>query len=117
MSIGSKKKDKDKDAKGSSDGEASANYIIGSVGVEGRSTNTTAKQEPPSTTANNKLSTRGVTSNTHIETITLPSSSSSYWTELKIVLESLPMKQEETFHVILRPLMNITNRQSNLQVR
>ena len=32
MSIGSKKEDKDKDAKGTSAGETSANYIIGSVG-------------------------------------------------------------------------------------
>ena len=72
MSIGSRKKDKDKDVKGASGGEASANYIIGSVGgeVEGRSTNTTAKQEPPSTTANNKISTREDTSNTQRETTT-----------------------------------------------
>jgi Protein of unknown function (DUF2795) len=75
MSIGSKKKDKD--AKGSSGGEASANYIIGSAGVEGRSTNTAAKQEPPSRTANNELSTREVTYNTQSEKITSPSSSSS----------------------------------------
>jgi hypothetical protein len=47
MSVGSKKKDKDKDAKGASGGEASTNYIVGS------------SQEPGSTTtANNKLSTR-----------------------------------------------------------
>ncbi len=77
MSIGSKKKDKDKDAKGASGGETSANYIIGSVGGEGRSTNTMTKQEPPSTTtANNKLSTREHTSGTQRETITSPSSSS-----------------------------------------
>ena len=78
MSIGSKKKDKDKDVKGASGGEASANYIIGSVGGEGRSTNTTAKQEPASTTtANNKLSTREDTSGTQRETVTSPSPSSS----------------------------------------
>jgi hypothetical protein len=78
MSIGSKKKDKDKDAKGSSGGEASANYIIGSVGVEGRSKNTAAKQEPASTTtANSKLSTREDTSGTQRETITSQSSSPS----------------------------------------
>jgi hypothetical protein len=78
MSIGSKKKDKDKDAKGASGGEASANYIIGSVGGEGRSTNTTAKQEPvPTTTVNTKLSTREDSSGIQRETITSPSSSSS----------------------------------------
>jgi flagellar biosynthesis/type III secretory pathway protein FliH len=75
MSIGSKKKDKDKDAKGSSGGEASANYIIGSVGVEG---STAAKQEPASTTtANSKLSTIEDTSGTQRETITSLSSSPS----------------------------------------
>ena len=47
MSIGSKKKDKDKDAKGASGGEASANYVIGS---EGRSTKTTGPQGLGSTT-------------------------------------------------------------------
>src|SRR5215212_1288532 len=54
MSIGSKKKDKDKDSKGASGGEASANYTIGSArgGAEGRSI-TTGKQEPVSTTAPN----------------------------------------------------------------
>src|SRR5919202_1560593 len=78
MSIGSKKKDKEKDAKGASGGEASANYIIGSVGGEGRNTNTTAKQEPASTTtANSKLSTREDTSDTQREAITSRSSSPS----------------------------------------
>jgi hypothetical protein len=80
MSIGSKKKekDKDKDAKGASGGEASTNYIIGSAGGEGRSTNTTAKQEPASTTtANNKLSTKEDTSGTQRESVTSPSPSSS----------------------------------------
>src|SRR5919199_1225136 len=78
MSIGSKKKDKDKDAKGASGGEASANYIIGSVGGEGRSTSTIAKQEPASTmTTDNKLSTRGDTSGTQRETVTSPSPSSA----------------------------------------
>jgi hypothetical protein len=38
MSLGSRKKDKDKDTKGASGGEASANYIIESeVRGEGRS--------------------------------------------------------------------------------
>jgi hypothetical protein len=78
MSIGSKKKDKDKDVKGASGGEASANYIIGSVGGEGRSANTTAKQEPASTTtANRKLSTREDTSDTQREAVTSQSSSPS----------------------------------------
>jgi hypothetical protein len=80
MSIGSKKKekDKDKDAKGASGVEASTDYIVGSTGGEGRSTNTRAKQEPGSTTiANNKLSTREDTSGTQRETVTSPSPSSS----------------------------------------
>jgi hypothetical protein len=34
MSVGYKKKDKDKDAKGAFGGEASANYVIGSGGGE-----------------------------------------------------------------------------------
>ncbi|HYZ49568.1 MAG TPA: hypothetical protein VE593_01675 [Nitrososphaeraceae archaeon] len=51
MSLGSKKKDKDK---GDTGGEASANYIIG----EGRSTNTTSAQGQRSATAADKLSTR-----------------------------------------------------------
>jgi Protein of unknown function (DUF2795) len=69
MSIGSKKKDKDKDAKGASGGEASANYIIGSGGgAEGRRTNTTGPAS--TTTANNKLSTREDISTTQKEKIT-----------------------------------------------
>jgi len=75
MSIGSKKKDKDKDSKGASGVEGSANYTIGSArgGAEGRST-TTGKQEPVSTTApnNNKPSTKQDISTT--ETITSSSS-------------------------------------------
>jgi hypothetical protein len=69
MSIGSKKKDKDKDAKGASGGEASANYIIGSGGGgERTSTNTTGPAS--TTTANNKLSTREDISTTQKEKIT-----------------------------------------------
>jgi hypothetical protein len=76
MSIGSKKKDKDKDAKEASGGEASTNYR--SVGGEGRRTNTTGKQELASTTtANNKPSTREDISTTQREMITSPSSSPS----------------------------------------
>src|SRR5215217_2326806 len=86
MSLGSKKKDKDKDAKGASVGEASANYTIGSVGGEERNTNTTSKQEPPSTTTNNKLSTREDTSNTQRETITSPSPSSPSQDEISTAL-------------------------------
>ena len=54
MSIGSRKKDKDKDVKGASGAEASVSSNIGSVqgGAEGRSTTTTDKQEPASTTQN-----------------------------------------------------------------
>jgi uncharacterized protein YukE len=63
MSISSKKKDKDKDAKGASSGEASTNYIVGS------------SQEPGSTTANNKLSTREDISINQKEKITSPSPS------------------------------------------
>src|SRR6187200_579585 len=76
MSIGSKKKDKDKDTKGVSGGEASANYIIGSeVRGEGRSANTaTGKQESGSMTANDKLSTREDISITQKERITSPPS-------------------------------------------
>jgi hypothetical protein len=59
MSVGYKKKDKDKDAKGASGKEASANYMIGSGGGrEESSANTTGPQELGSTTTADKLSTR-----------------------------------------------------------
>jgi hypothetical protein len=80
MSIGSKKKDKDKDAKAASGGEASANYIIGGEGrVEERSTTTTGKQESvsPATANNNKLSTRDDISATQREKITSTTSTQS----------------------------------------
>jgi hypothetical protein len=91
MSIGSKKKDKDKDAKGASGGEASANYIIGSGGGgEGRSTNTTGHEEPASTTtANNKLSTREDISTTQKEKITSPQSSTSMPSQDQISTEPM----------------------------
>jgi Protein of unknown function (DUF2795) len=91
MSIGSKKKDKDKDAKGASGGEESANYNIGSTGGgEGRSANTaTGKQEPGSTTANDKLSTREDISTTQKETITSSSSSSSSPSQDQISIEPM----------------------------
>jgi Protein of unknown function (DUF2795) len=91
MSIGSKKKDKDKDAKGASGGEASANYIIGSGGgAEGRSTNTTGHEEPASTTtANNKLSTREDISTTQKEKITSPQSSTSMPSQDQISTEPM----------------------------
>ena len=78
MSVGYKKKDKDKDAKGASGGEASANYIIGTAaGAEGRRTNPTGQQQPASTTTdNNRLSTGVDISTTQKEKITSPSSTS-----------------------------------------
>jgi hypothetical protein len=85
MSIGSKKKDKDKDAKGASGGEASANYIIGSG--EGRSTNTTGPAS--TTTANNKLSTREDISTTQKEKITSPQSSTSMPSQDQISTEPM----------------------------
>jgi hypothetical protein len=76
MSVGYKKKDKDKDAKGASGGEASANYMIGSGG-EGkeRSANATGQQELGSATRADKLSTREDISTT--QKITSSSSPSS----------------------------------------
>src|SRR5215217_8265333 len=93
MSIGSKKKDKDKDSKGASGGEASANYTIGSArgGAEGRSI-TTGKQEPVSTTApnNSKPSIKQDISTT--ETIT----SSSLPSQHQISTESLATTASST---------------------
>jgi hypothetical protein len=65
MSIGSKKKDKDKDAKGASGREASTNYSIGTVEGRGdvnRNTITSGKQEPPSTTTQDISTTQRITS-------------------------------------------------------
>ncbi|MFL6459165.1 MAG: hypothetical protein ACJ71G_19625, partial [Nitrososphaeraceae archaeon] len=51
MSISSKKRDKDKDGKGASGGEASTNYIIGTAGRGGRTSDTRKEEEVTAATS------------------------------------------------------------------
>ncbi len=81
MSVGYKKKDKDKDAKGASGVEASANYIIGSGG-EGKERSANATGPASATTTADKLSTREDTSTT--QRITSSSSSPSSQDQISI---------------------------------
>ena len=76
MSISTKKKDKDKDTKGSSAIEASSDYTIGTAEVSAGTTNIVDTQEAPSRTAD-KVARRDddITNNREETTISSPSPS------------------------------------------